>query len=176
MDFGKCQEKFGRFFWTKDDSNYLDIKLEVFKIDEKNAEIRLRQNFSMGEADFNQSIRQRNQLIVTADNFLREQNLSPVLQSTLSIDIKEQLKLVHKTMDVVHWRNRRLCVTLLRYNADNPETSCAQVCLFRRKREEENVQQIVHVNYKLDELVYLLDVTYSVYDKVIANQPICIIL
>ena len=74
---------------------YLDIKLKVFKREEKNAEFRLRQNLSMGEAIFNHFIRQRNQLVVAADNFLREQNLSPVLQSTLSKDMEEQLKLVH---------------------------------------------------------------------------------
>ena len=39
--------------------------------------------------------------------------------------------------------------------------------------EEEKFQQIVYVNYKLDEFVYLFDVANSVYDKVIANQPIC---
>ena len=50
----------------------------------------------MGEADFNQFIRQRNQLLVAADNFLTEQFLSPVLQSTLSKDIQEQLKISHK--------------------------------------------------------------------------------
>ena len=55
----------------------------------------------MGEADFNQFIRQRNQLIVAADNFLREENLSPVLQSTLCKDMEEQLMLVHKVIDVV---------------------------------------------------------------------------
>ena len=84
MDFGKFQHRFGRISWSKKDSNYLDIKLKVFNREDKNAEIRQRQNFSMGEADFNQFIRQRNQLVVTADNFLREQNLPPVLQSTLS--------------------------------------------------------------------------------------------
>ena len=83
VDFGKCQERFGRFFWTKNDSNYLDIKLKVFKRKDKNAEFRLRQNLSMGEADFNQFNRQRNQLVVAADNFLREQTLSPILQSTV---------------------------------------------------------------------------------------------
>ena len=67
----------------------------MFKREDENAEFRLRQNLSMGEADFNQFIRQRNQLIVAADNFLREQKLSPVLQSTLSKDMEEQLKLVH---------------------------------------------------------------------------------
>ena len=93
--------------------------------EEKNAEFRLRQNPSMREADFNQSIRQRNQLVVAGDNFLREQKLSPVLQTTLSKDMEEQLKLVHKVIDVVDCPNKRICVTLLRYEVDNPETSYA---------------------------------------------------
>ena len=176
MDFGKCQDRFGRFFWSKNDSNYLDIKLKVFKREDKNAEFCLRQNLSMGEADFKQFIRQRNQLDVAADIFLREQSLSPVLQSTLSKDMEEQLKLVHKVIDVVDRPKRRICVTLLRYNVDNPDTSYAQVRLFGRKTEEVKFQQIVYVNYKLDEFIYLLDVMNSVYDKVIANQLICNVL
>ena len=176
VDFGKCQDRFGRISWSKSDSNYLDIKLKVFKREDKNAEFRLRQNFSMGEADFNQFIRQRNQLIVAADNLLREQNLPPVLQSTLSKDVEEQLKLVHQVIDVADRPNRRICVTLLRYKADKPETSYAHVRLLGRKKEEEKFQQIVYVNYELDEFVYLLDVMNSVYDKVITNQPICNVL
>ena len=148
----------------------------MFKREDKIAEFRLRQNFPVGEADFNQFIRQRNQLVVAADNFLREQNLSPVLQSTLSKDMEEQLKLVHKVIDFVDRPNRRSCVTLLRYKADNPETSYAQVRLFGRKKEEEKFQQLEYVKYKLDEFVYLLDTMNSVYDKVIANQPICNVL
>ena len=175
-DFGKSLDRFGRFSWTENESNYLDIKLKVFKKKDKNAEFRLRQNLSMEEADFNQFIRQRNQLVVAADNFRREQNLFPVLQSTLSKDMEEQLKLVHKVIDVVDRPNRSICVTLLRYNVYNPETSYAQVRLFGRKKEEENFQQIVYVNYRLDEYIYRLDVMNSVYDRVIANHPICNIL
>ena len=140
VDFGKCQDRFGRFFWSKNDSNYLNIKLKVFKGEDKNAEFRLRQNFSMGEADFNQFIRQKNQLVVAADNFLKEQNLSPVLQSTLSKDMEEQLKLVHHVIDVVDCPNRKICVTMLRYKVDNPDNSFAQVRLFGRKTEEEKFQ------------------------------------
>ena len=176
VNFGKCQERFERFSWTKNDTNYLAMKLKVFKGEDKNAEFQLRQPLSMGEADFNQFIRQRNQLVVAADNFLREQTLSPVLQYTLSKDMEEQLKLVHKVINVVDRPNRRICVTLLRYKADNPETSYAQVRLFGRKKEEEKFQQIVYVNYKLDEVVYFLDVMDSVYDKVISNQRICNLL
>ena len=176
VDFGMSQDRFGRFSWSKKDTNYLDIKLKVFNREDKNAEFRLRQNLSMGEADFNQFIRQRNQLVVAADKFLREENLSPVLQSTLCKDMEEQLKLVHKVIDVVDCPNRRICVTLLRYNVGNPETSYAQFRLFGRKKEEEKLQQIVYVNYKLEEFVYLLHVMNSVYDKVSANQPTCNIL
>ena len=77
----------------------------------------------MGEADFNKSIRQINQLDVAADNFFREENLSPVLQSTVCKDMEEQLKLVHEVIDVVDRPNRKICVTLLRYKADNPDNS-----------------------------------------------------
>ena len=173
VDFGKCQDRFARFFWSKNDSNYLDIKLKVFKREDKNAEFRLRQNLSVGEVDFHQFIRQRNQLVVAADSFLGEQILSSVLQSTLSKDLEEQLKLVHKVIDVVDRSSRRNCVTLLRYKKDNPETFYAQVHLIGRKKEEEKFQQIVYVNYKLDEFVYHLDVMNSVCDETIANQPIC---
>ena len=176
VDFGKGQDRFGRFSWSKNDSNYLDFIIKVFKREDKNAEVQLRQILSLGEADFNQFIRQRNQLLVAADNFLREQNLSPVPQSTLSNDMEEQLKLVHKVIDVVDRPKRRFCVTLLRYKTDNPETSYAQARLFGGKKEEEKFPQIVYANYKLDEFVYLLDVMNSVYDKVIANQHICNVL
>ena len=123
VDFGKSLDRFGRFSWTKKDSNYLVIKLKVFKREDKNAEFQLRQNLSMGETNFNQFIRQRSQLVVAADNFLREQILPRVLQSTLSKDMEKQLKLVHKVIDVVDRPNRRICVTLLRYKVDNPENS-----------------------------------------------------
>ena len=66
----------------------------------------------------------------------------------------EQLTLAHKVIDVVDCPNRRICVTLLRYKGDNPETSYAQLLLFGRQKEEEKFQQIVYVNYKLDADLY----------------------
>ena len=79
-------------------------------------------------------------------------------------------------IDVVDHPNRRICATVLGYKVDNEEIFYAQIRPFGRKKEEEKFQQNVYVNYKLDELVYLLDVMNSVYDKVIANQPICKVL
>ena len=93
-------------FSDQKDSNYLDIKLKVFKREDKNGEFRLRQNLSLGEADFNQFFRHRNQLVVAADNFLKEQILSPVFQSTLSKDMEEQLKHVHKVIDFVKSKHK----------------------------------------------------------------------
>ena len=72
--------------------------------------------------------------------------------------------------------NRKICVTLLRYNVDKPESSYAQIRVIARKTEDEKFQHVVYVNYKLEEIFYLLDVLNSVYDKVFTNQPICNVL
>ena len=60
---------------------------------------------------------------------------------------------------------------------DTPESSYAQVQLFARKKEDEKFQQVVYVNYKPDEFIYLHDVMISVYDKFFCtNQPNCKVL
>ena len=175
VDFGKCQERFGQFCWSKNDSNYLDVQLKVFKKDD-NKEFRLVRNLTAGEADFNQLMQLRNQLVNAADNFAREENLTPVLIPTMSRNMNEQLKLSHKVVDVVDRANWKICVTLLRYNVDKPESFYAQVRLFARKREDEKFQQVVYVKYKLEQINYLLDVMNSVYAKIITIQRICNVL
>ena len=55
---------------------------------------------------------------------------------------------------------------------DKPESSYAQFRLFARKKEDK-FQQVVYVNYKLEEFITLLDVKNSVYDKVITNEHVC---
>ena len=130
----------------------------------------------MGEADFSQLMRLRNQLVNAAENFAIEEILTPVLIPTTSKDMDEQLKLAHKVIDVVNRANRKICVTLLRYNVDKPESFYAQVRLFARKRADEKFQQVVYVKYQLEEFIYLLDVMNSVYDKFITIQPICNVL
>ena len=100
VDFGKCQDRFGPFSWSKNDSNYLDVKLKVFRKDDKKG-FRLVQNLTKGQADFNQFMRLRNQLVKAADIFAREEDLTPVLIPTMFKDMDEQLKLAHKVVDVV---------------------------------------------------------------------------
>ena len=90
--------------------------------------------------------------------------------------MEQQLKLTHRIIEVVDRPHRKICVTLLRYNVEKPETSYVQVRLFGRRKNEEKMNQFVYVNYKLEEFVHLLDVLNSVYDKVIANEPLCNVL
>ena len=130
----------------------------------------------MGEADFNQFIRLRNQLVVAVRDFSKEENLPPVQVKLLAEDIEEQLKLTHKVVEVVDQTHRKICVIMLRYNVEKPETSYVQVRLSGRRKDEENFNQIVYVNYKLEEFIYLIDVISSVSDKVIANEPLCNVL
>ena len=94
VDFKNCQNRFGRFAWSKK-FNYLEIKLKVFKRDE-NRDFWLVQNLTTGEAVFDRFIRLRNQLAIAAEDFGREDNLSSVLIPTMSKDKDEQLKLAHK--------------------------------------------------------------------------------
>ena len=122
VDFGKCQDRFGRFSWSKNDSNNLDVKLKVFRRDGKK-EFRLVQNLTKGEAVFNQFLQLKNQLVNAAENFAREESLTPVMIPTMSKDIDEQLKLAQKVVDVVDRANRKIFVTLLRYNEDKTESS-----------------------------------------------------
>ena len=144
----------------------------MFKKDD-NKEIRLAQNVTRGEADFNQFIQLRNQLVNAAENFAREEDLTPVLILTMTNYMDDQLKLSHKVVDVVDRANRKICVTLVWYDVDKPNSFNVQVRIFARKKEDENFQQFVSVNYKLEEFIYLLDVINSVYNKFITKQPSC---
>ena len=130
----------------------------------------------MGAADFSQIMRLRNQLVVSAENFVTEKNLSPMLTPTMSKDVDEQLKLAHKVIHVLDRAKRKICVTLLRHNVEKPEISNAQVRFFAKRKEHEKLQQIADVIYKLDEFICLFDKTNSVCDKVITNERICNIL
>ena len=149
VDFGNCQDRFRRFSWSKTSFDYWDVKLKVFKRDE-NKQFRLGHNLTMGEAVFNQFISLRNQLVVAVRDFSKEENLPPVQVKLLAKDREEQLKLTQKFVEVVDRPHRKICVTMLRYNVEKPETSYVQVRLFGRRKDEEKFNQLVYVNNKRD--------------------------
>ena len=64
----------------------------------------------MGEADFNEFMQLKNQLVNATENCAREENLTPVLIPTMSKDMDEQLKLAQKVVDVVdRGKQKDLC-------------------------------------------------------------------
>ena len=175
VDFGKCQNRFGRISWSKNSFDYLEVKLKMLKKDE-NKQFRLPQDVTMGEADFIRFIRRGNQLVVARRNLSREENLPHVQVILLAKDMEEQIKLTHKVVEVVDRSHRKICVTMVRYNVEKPETSYVQMRLFQRRKDEKKFNQFVYVNYTLDGFNILFDVKNSVYDKVIPNELFCNVL
>ena len=143
-NLGKGQDRFGELSWSKNDSNNLHVHIKVLKKDD-NIEFLLVQDLTMGEADFNQIMRLRNQLVNEAENFAKEENLTPVMIPTMSKDMDEQLKLAHKIVDIVDRGNRKIWVTLLRYNVENKASFYAKVRLFAKKKKDKRFHQVVIV-------------------------------
>ena len=84
----------------------------------------------------NQFIRQRNQLVVAADNISQR---TKFVSSSSIYTIQRHggaTELVHKVIDVLDRPNRRVSVTLLRYKVDKRETSYAQIRPFARRKQE----------------------------------------
>ena len=108
-----------KFSWSKNSLDYLDMKLKVFKKDEKR-EFRLAQNLTMGETEFNHFIRLRNQLVVAIRYLSKEENL-PLVQVKPLGDMEEQLKLTHKIVEVVDRPHRKICLTMLRNYAEETD-------------------------------------------------------
>ena len=90
----------------------------------------------------------------------------------MSKDMDGQLTLSQKVVDVVDRASRTIFVSLLRYKADKPEISHAEVRIFAGEREDEKFHQIVYINFELEEFIYLLAVLNSLYDIVNTKQPI----
>ena len=145
VNFGKCQHRFDLNSWSNTGSNYMDVNLKLFKKDD-NKHFHWVQNLTIREAVFIQFMRLRNHLVIAAENFAREETLSPVLIPTMSKDLDERLKQAPKVVDVVDRPYRRICVILLRYKMDKPGSSYAPVVFFVRKMEGEKFQQVAYLN------------------------------
>ena len=168
------QRKLWAMFLVQNWFQYLIVNLEVFQKDDKKIILAGPSSYN-GRSRFQPVYAIDESLVVAAEIFAREENLPPVLIATLSKDMDEQLKLAYKLVELVDRANRKISVTVLRWSLDEAENTHAQVRSFARKKEDEKFQQVVSVNYKLEEIIYLLDVMNSVYHKVITNQPICFV-
>ena len=120
--FGKMQYKFDQFSRSKNHPNYVDLNLKVLKKDDPR-DFSLVQNVTIGESDFNQILRLSNQLVVAAKHIDRDQNMSPILTTTISRDMEEHLKAVQKVVDIVNRTNKTIGVISLRYKVDKSDSS-----------------------------------------------------
>ena len=91
----------------------------------------------------------------------------------MSEKLGEQLKLAHMVFDVVDRAKRKICVTPLRNDEKKPETSYAQVQIICKEERGREVRTNFFVMNKFEEIIYLLHVINSVYDKDITNKLIC---
>ena len=152
--------KIWSIFWSRNDSNYLLVKLSVQE--------RWVQRLSPGPKHHKgrvilQPISMTNESVGPCSRkFWQRPKYVSIQITNMSKEI-QQLKLVHKVVDVVDRPYRKICVTLLRYNVVKQQSSYAQIRLFARKREQEKFQHIVYVNRKLEEFTYLLDVMNSLW-------------
>ena len=76
----------------------------------------------------------------------RSANFLPYTDTNNVHTLDEQLKLAHKVVKVLDRPYRMICVTLLRYNLEDPEKSYALGRLSARKNGDEKIQRIVYVN------------------------------
>ena len=68
-------------------------------------------------------------------------------------------------VDVVHRPYTLFFVTQVVYNMEKPVKFFAQIRLLERKKEKELFQKIVIVEFKLEDLIHMLDIMKSAYNK-----------
>ena len=127
----------------------------------------------MGLFDFKQLLCLRNPIVLAVREFSTDETLKGVVTSPLSKDLDEQLKHVQKALTVVDRPKRKIIATMMKYCMDKPESTYVQLRLFARNSEHDKLQQLVFVNYKYDEFLYLLDIITSISDQVLSNQSLC---
>ena len=57
---------------------------------------------------------------------------------------------------------------------DKPKRSYAEIRLCASRKVDEKFQQIIYVNYNLEEFIYLLDTMNSVFEETFNIEPSCI--
>ena len=153
VDFGKNQLKLLQRFWSGKDSNYFDVNFKFLKKDDTKKFL-LVQCFRTGEEDFNQFHWLRTQLVNGAENFAIQGNLSSVLKPTLSKDMDEQLKLVHKMLTQKTEQTRRflwLCCGTMWPSQRNHKLNSNY---FARNKEDDKFQQFFYMRKESEELIF----------------------
>ena len=157
VDFGKNAVRFGRSSWSQNEKNnqkYLDIQLKVFRKYEK-GDFRRHQRIKLGVFDFKQLLFLRNPFVQAVREFSTDETLKEVVTSPLSKDLDEQLKHIQKAITIVDRPRRKIFATMKKYCMDKPESTYMQLRLFLRNSEHDKFQQLVFVNYKSGEFLFV---------------------
>ena len=160
LDFGKNADRFGRISWSQienDNQKYQDIQLKVFREDDK-GDFHRHQQIKLGVFDFKQLLSLRNPNAQAVREFSTDETLTEVVTSPLSKDLDEQLKHVQKAITIVDRPKKKIFATMKKYCMDKPGTTYVQLRLLTRYSEHDKFQQLVFVNYKYDDISYMLDV------------------
>ena len=126
---GNCEDRFGHFYWSKNDSNTLDKKLKVHREDELKS-FCLLQNLTKKEAGFQQLFQFSNHMVIAAEIFGREQSFVSIQMPKLVKVLSKQLKLAHWLM---HCPDKKICLTVVPYKQ---KSSYVQIQLFAIKEGE----------------------------------------
>ena len=97
----------------------------------------------MGESDFNQFMRLKSQLVIAAGKNGGQQTFPTTQILTRSRDMNEQHKLTQRVVDVAIITNRMICMNMLRYNVDKPESSYSQVRMRHEVSEANMIRNYV---------------------------------
>ena len=127
----------------------------------------------LGVFNFKQLLCFRNPIVLAVTEVSTDETLKEVVTSALSKDLDEQLKHVQKPITIVDRPKKKINATMKKYCMDKPESTYVQLRLFTRNSEHDKFQQLVFINYKYDEFLYLLDVITSISDQVLSNQSLC---
>ena len=138
--FGGSQDRFQKVSSFKNDSNYLDVKLEIFKRDD-NRDFQPAQIFTLVESHSkkisdwgtNWYFQQKRTKKIEKDKLW-----FPIPITTTSLDMEEQLKSVQKIVDYLDRPNRKSCLTQLQYGLEKPIKSSTQVQRFTKKKDARN--------------------------------------
>ena len=175
VDFGKNADRFGSISWSqieKGNQKYLNIQLKVFRKDDK-GDFPRHQQITLGVFDFKQLLCLRNPIVQAVKEFFTDETLKEVVTSPPFKDLDEQLKNVQKAITTVDRPKRKIIASMKKYSMDKPERTYMRLRLFTRKSQHDKFQQLVFVNDKYDESLYLLDVITSISDQVLSNQSLC---
>ena len=107
-----------------------------------NGQFRKHPQINLGGEDLKQLMRLRNQIVVAAADFAKDEKLEPIVTAPLSRDFDEQLEHVQKAITIVDRSKKKIIATMKKYYREKPESSDVQIRLFTKKMRQKNFNKL----------------------------------